>query len=84
MLPITRRPSATTAGRELKSPSIRTSWAACSVASAPPAMAMEQSEAFSEGMSLTPSPVMATLCPAAFRASTKICFRAGVRRPKIT
>ena len=84
ILPITRRPSATTAGSELKSRSNRTICAACSVASAPPPMAMEQSAALSEGMSFTPSPVMATLCPSALSASTKICFRAGVSRPKIT
>ena len=84
MLPMTRRPSATTAGSALKSLLSSTSCAACSVACAPPAMAIEQSAAFSDGMSLTPSPVMATWCPSAFIASTKIRLRSGVRRPKIT
>ena len=44
-------------------------------------MAMEQSAAFSAGMSFTPSPVMATVCPAAFRASTSARLRWGVTRP---
>ena len=61
ILLITRRPSSTTKGREAKSAFSRVSCAACFAASAPPAMAMEQSAVFKAGISLTPSPVMATL-----------------------
>ena len=60
MLPTTRRPSATISGMFAKFASRSVSCAACFVASAPPAMAMEQSAALSAGMSFTPSPVMAT------------------------
>ena len=80
---ITRRPSPTMAGMAAKSAFIRVSWAAFLAASEPPAMAMEQSAAFRAGMSFTPSPVMATLCPAAFMASTSYRFCAGVTRPKM-
>ncbi len=56
--------------------------ATCRAASLPEAMAMEQSASFSAGMSLTPSPVMATVCPASFSARTISRFSWGVTRPK--
>ena len=51
------------------------------VASAPAAIAIEQSAAFSAGISFTPSPVMATLKPFFLSASTSFFFLCGVTRP---
>ena len=81
---MTRRPSATTRGREAKSASSRVSCAACFAASEPPAMAMEQSAVLRAGMSFTPSPVMATEWPFSCRRVTSRRLRSGVTRPKTT
>ena len=82
MLLTTRRPSSTTSGMRAKSESSSTTCAACAAASLPDAIATEQSASFIARMSLTPSPVMATVCPAACMARTSFCFCAGVTRPK--
>ena len=68
MLLMTRRPSATTEGMEEKSEFISTRseiWAATSL---PEAMATLQSASFRASTSLTPSPVMATVCFLLWRA----------------
>ena len=82
MLLITLRPSSTISGSTLKSEVSRVSWAAFFAASAPLAIAMEQSAVFRAGMSFTPSPVIATLWPFRFRAATSAFFCSGVTRPK--
>ena len=51
-------------------------------ASLPEAIATEQSASFMARMSLTPSPVIATVWPAFCIACTSFCFCAGVTRPK--
>ena len=56
--------------------------AACAAASLPEAIATEQSASFMARMSLTPSPVIATVWPAFCMACTSFCFCAGVTRPK--
>ena len=78
----TRRPSHTTFGMRAKSESKSTPWAACAAASLPEAMATLQSASFMARMSLTPSPVMATVWPDFCRACTRSCFCFGVTRPK--
>ena len=77
-----RRPSWTTTGMEAKLESSSTRLETVRAASLPEAMAMEQSASFRASTSLTPSPVMATVCPWAFRALTKLSFCWGVTRPK--
>ena len=79
---ITRRPSATTFGSEPKFESRATKWAVFFVASVPEAMAMEQSATFKAKISLTPSPVIATVCPHSWSVSTITCFCSGETRPK--
>ena len=76
-----RRPSATTAGMEAKSLSTSTISATLRAASEPAAMATEQSASLSARTSLTPSPVMATVCPRRFKATTSSRFCWGVTRP---
>lgn len=58
---VERRPSATTFGMLAKSLSTSTSCATLRTASEPTAMATLQSAALSASVSLTPSPVMATV-----------------------
>ena len=77
-----RLPSATTAGIEAKSLSTKTISATLRAASEPAAMATEQSASLSASTSLTPSPVMATVCPRFFNATTSSRFCCGVTRPK--
>ena len=82
MLLMTRRPSCTTLGMDEKSEfssTISETWQATSL---PEAIATAQSADFRAKTSLTPSPVMATVRPAAFMASTSIRFCFGVTRPK--
>ncbi len=82
MLLMTRRPSATTSGMEEKSEFISTRseiWAATSL---PEAIAMEQSASLRASTSLTPSPVMATVCPAFCRAWMSSFFWLGFTLPK--
>ena len=74
MLLTTLLPSSTTSGIHEKSDSRSTSWDACAAASLPDAMAMLQSASLSARTSLTPSPVMATVCPAFFRIRTNFRF----------
>ena len=69
MLLTTRRPSATIDGIFL-------------VASFPDSIAILQSAVLRARISLTPSPVMATLCPFACKPSTRLFFCSGVTRPK--
>ena len=70
----TLRPSITTDGILEKSLSKRTSCATCDAASLPDAIAILQSASFNASTSLTPSPVMATVLPCAFSASTNFNF----------
>ena len=77
-----RRPSATTAGIEAKSLSTSTISATLRAASEPAAMATEQSASLSASTSLTPSPVMATVCSRRLSACTSSRFCCGVTRPK--
>ena len=70
MLPITRRPSATTCGRVAKLSSSSTSCATPRVAAAPEPIATPRSESLIASTSFTPSPVMATLWPRDCRAAT--------------
>ena len=51
------------------------------MASLPDATVIEQSDSFIARISLTPSPVMATVCPAFFNALTRMAFCSGVTRP---
>jgi hypothetical protein len=60
MLLMTRRPSATTAGRVANDPSSRTSCATAREAELPEPMAIPISASFRASTSLTPSPVIAT------------------------
>ena len=80
--PITLRPSPTTSGRPEKSPLSRVICATPRTASTLVPMAMEQSAFLRAGMSLTPSPVMATVWPSSWRADTSFFFWSGVTRPK--
>lgn len=81
MLFTLRRPSAITAGSGSKAESINTRFATFRAASLPPAIAMLQSDSLSASTSLTPSPVIATVCPLDLRASTSDFFISGVTRP---
>src|SRR5512132_3806439 len=81
MLAMTRRPSAITAGRVAKRPSMRTSSATAREAALPLPMAMPRSASLRASTSLTPSPVMATTWPRAPRASTISRFWRGTTRP---
>ncbi len=82
MLPITRRPSATTEGRAAKLLSSSTIWATARVASEPEPMATPMSASFRASTSFTPSPVIATVCPRDWSAPTMSRFCCGVTRPK--
>src|SRR5262250_846121 len=81
MLAVTRLPSATTPGRVANLPSSRTSSATALVAGAPEPIAMPISASLSASTSLTPSPVIATVCPRACSALTMASFWCGVTRP---
>jgi len=74
MLAVTRRPSATTPGSVANLPSSSTSSATAFVAGAPDPTAIPRSASFSASTSLTPSPVMATVCPRARNALTISSF----------
>ena len=78
----TRLPSYTTSGICAKSESSNTTCAACAAASLPDAIATLQSASFIAKISLTPSPVIATVCPLICNAFTSFCFCFGVTRPK--
>ena len=82
MLLTTLLPCATTLGSELKLLSVKTMWATFLAESAPLATVIAQSESFIAKISLTPSPVIATVCPALFIALTRTAFWSGVTRPK--
>ena len=75
-------PSYTRSGICAKSESKSTTCAACAVASLPDAIATLQSASFIANISLTPSPVIATVCPLFCNAFTSSCFCFGVTRPK--
>ncbi len=81
MFAVTRRPSATTPGIVENLPSSSTSCATARVAGAPDPIATPMSASFNASASLTPSPVMATVCPRACSAFTMSCFWCGVTRP---
>ena len=81
MLLMTRRPSSTTAGNAAKSESSSTSCATWLAACAPDAMAMPQSASLRASTSLTPSPVMATVCPCCCNTWMSLRFCSGVTRP---
>ena len=81
MLFMTRLPSATTDGMAAKFDSSSTMCETWLAASEPEAMAMEQSASLSASTSFTPSPVMATVWPAALSARTNLRFWSGVTRP---
>ena len=76
-----RRPSATTDGMWAKSLSTSTTSATLRAASEPEAMATEQSASRRARTSFTPSPVIATVWPAARKACTSSRFCCGVTRP---
>ena len=69
-----RLPSATTFGIDAKLLSRSTRLLTFFAASEPEAIAIEQSDSFNASTSLTPSPVIATVCPFAFRAFTSNNF----------
>ena len=75
------RPSSTTCGIPEKSESSSTTWALWAAASLPEAIATLQSASLSANMSLTPSPVIATVFPSSLRILTKDLFWAGVTLP---
>ena len=81
MFPITRRPSATTCGRVANRSSSSTICATARVAGEPEPIATPRSASLSASTSLTPSPVMATVCPRDCRAETMARFCCGVTRP---
>ena len=78
---IERRPSRTTCGMEAKFESKSTSWETFRAASLPEAIATLQSASFSASTSLTPSPVIATVCFFFCRACTICFFCWGDTRP---
>ena len=78
-----RLPSATTLGIEEKLLSRSTSELTFFAASEPEAIATEQSASLSASTSLTPSPVIATVCPAFLSALTSISFWSGKTLPKM-
>ena len=77
----TLRPSITTDGICAKSESNKTTWAAWAAASLPELNATLQSASLSASISLTPSPVIATVCPCFFNEFTICFFCLGVTRP---
>ncbi len=81
MLPMTRRPSATTEGRVEKLLFNRTIWATALVASEPEPMLTPMSASLRARTSLTPSPVIATVWPRDCSAPTMSRFCCGVTRP---
>ena len=66
----TRLPSNTTDGIQAKLDSRSTTCDACTAASLPDAIATLQSASFNASTSFTPSPVIATVLPWAFKACT--------------
>ena len=70
-------------GTAEKSEFRRTSLAERRAASEPSPIAMEQSASFMAKMSLTPSPVMATVFPCFLRALMRLDFCFGVTRAKM-
>ena len=82
MLLITRLPSATIFGIELKLLSIKTRLETFLAASLPDATEIAQSASFSARISFTPSPVIATVFPCDFIERTKIAFCSGETLPK--
>ncbi len=74
ILLITLLPSLTTLGSAEKSLSSNTSCATLRLASDPLAIAIEQSASLSAMTSLTPSPVIPTVCPCALIAATSSFF----------
>ncbi len=81
-LAMTRRPSPNTGGRLPKSESSSTTGATARLTGAPDPMATPRSASLRASTSLTPSPVMATVCPRACNARTIACFCCGPTRPK--
>lgn len=79
---ILRRPSAIILGTAAKSELRRTSFAERRAASEPSPIAIETSASFMAKISLTPSPVIATVLPCAFRALIRDFFSEGVTRVK--
>ena len=82
ILLITRRPSSTIWGIASKLLSSKTRFAAFLAASLPDAIAIEQSASLKARTSLTPSPVIATVWPCCFKATTIAFFCCGVTLPK--
>ena len=78
----TRRPSSTICGIREKSESSSTNCATCEAAWEPEAIATEQSASFKAKISFTPSPVIATVCPAFCKIFTILRFSSGFTRPK--
>ena len=72
-----------TLGTAAKSELRRTSLAERRAASEPSPIAIEQSASFMARISLTPSPVIATVLPCFLRARTRDFFWAGLTRVKI-
>ena len=82
MLLITRLPSLTMLGIEAKLLSSMMILLALLVASAPLAIAIEQSDSLNAKISFTPSPVMATFLPDLRMALIRRHFCSGVTLPK--
>ena len=82
MFAMTCRPSATTSGRCENCPSSSTRRATAFVAGDPEFIAIPMSAALIASASLTPSPVIATVCPWLCNAVTMRFFCSGVTRPK--
>ena len=78
----TRRPSNRTSFKTAKSESNNTSWAVWRAASLPCPTEMLQSASFNANKSLTPSPVIATVCFWRWNAWISCFFCCGVTLPK--
>ena len=81
MLLMTLLPSNTTLGMEAKLLSINTIWLTFLAASLPEATLTAQSASFMARISLTPSPVMATVLPNDLIALIRMAFCSGDTRP---
>ena len=80
---IARRPSNTASFKDEKLESIRINCEIFLAAELPDATEIEQSDSFKAKISLTPSPIIETLCPFIFIAIIISLFLSGVTRAKI-
>ncbi len=82
MLAMTRRPSSSIRGMAAKVPSSSTTLATERLAWLPDPIATPRSACLRAWTSLTPSPTIATTCPAACSARTAASLWPGLTRPK--